>query len=214
MKRDRDAAEPAWDVALLFPDQGAWSEGEYLALDSNRLVEFSSGRIEVLPLPTTSHQLIVFYLCRLLDSYATARKLGMALLALRVRLWRGKFREPDVVFLLASHLSKAGEKFWSGADLVMEVISGTEEDRRRNLVDKRLEYARARIAEYWIVDPEEEQIVVLRLVGKEYVVHGDFRKGDVARSHLLPGFTVDVSAILAQQVAAARASVRARKKPR
>jgi hypothetical protein len=36
-------AEPAWEVALLFPNQGAWSEEEYLALDTNRLVEFTHG---------------------------------------------------------------------------------------------------------------------------------------------------------------------------
>jgi len=32
--------EPAWDVARLFPHQGAWSEQEYLELNGNRLVEF------------------------------------------------------------------------------------------------------------------------------------------------------------------------------
>ncbi|MCL4860269.1 MAG: hypothetical protein KJZ93_12715, partial [Caldilineaceae bacterium] len=52
------SAEPAWDVALLFPPQGAWSEADYLALETNRLVEFSHGRIEVLPMPSDSHQSI------------------------------------------------------------------------------------------------------------------------------------------------------------
>ena len=40
--------EPAWDVALLFPTQGNWTEDDYLELDTNRLVEFSHGFVEVL----------------------------------------------------------------------------------------------------------------------------------------------------------------------
>src|SRR5437870_1742233 len=96
--------EPAWEIAYLFPDQGAWTEDDYLELETNRQVEFSNGRIEVLPMPTTSHQFMAFYLCGLLSTFATSRDLGTALpAALRVRLWRGTFREPDVVFMLKAH---------------------------------------------------------------------------------------------------------------
>jgi len=37
--------EPTWDVAQLFPPQGYWSEAEYLALDTNHLVEFSQASL-------------------------------------------------------------------------------------------------------------------------------------------------------------------------
>ena len=203
---------PPGMIALLFPEQGAWSEEEYLALDSNRLVEFSGGSIEVLPMPTTSHQLMVTYLYRLLEAFVTANMLGTPLVApLRVRLCPGKYREPDVVFLLARHAARMGELFWVGADLIMEVVSGAGKDRRRDLITKRREYARARIPEYWIVDPEEERIVVLRLVGKRYLEHGAFPRGTIATSHLLPGFTIDVTEALSQQVPAAKSSSKRRK---
>jgi len=190
--------ELTWDVAYLFPAQGQWSEEEYLALGGNRLVEFSEGVLEVLPVPTTSHQMLVAYLYGLLLAFATTRGLGTTLFApLRVRLWRNKFREPDVVFMLAEHAARIGEEFWDRADLVMEVVSEDDEDRRRDLQTKRREYARAGIPEYWIVDPRDGRITVLRLSGKRYAVRGEFAKGDVATSHLLPGFAVDVSAALA-----------------
>jgi Uma2 family endonuclease len=193
--RDAHPAEPAWDVARLFPDQGAWSEEEYLALDTNRLVEFSHGYVEVLPMPTTSHQLIVAHLYGTLRAFVTARELGTVLFApLRVQLWPGKFREPDVVFMLAQHAARIGEPFWEGADLVMEVVSS--DDRRRDLETKRREYAQAGIPEYWIVDPQQARITVLRLDGATYVVHGEFPAGTQATSHLLPGFAVDVTAAL------------------
>jgi len=60
--------------------------------------------------------------------------------------------------------------------------------RRHDLETKRREYARAGIPEYWIVDPEEEQITVLTLKEGKYVVHGMFERGMVARSALLEGF--------------------------
>ena len=74
----------------------------------------------------------------------------------------------------------------------MEVVSGSPADRDRDLVRKRRDYALAGIPEYWIVDPQEEVIYVLRLEGKEYVEHGRLTAGDVATSALLPGFTVPV----------------------
>lgn len=191
-----DLAEPTWDVARLFPAQGTWSEEEYLELNGNRLLEFSHGYLEVLVMPTTSHQFIALFLYRALDSFVRLGALGFVLAApLRVRLWSGKFREPDVVFMAKAHAGRIGEQFWEGADLAMEVVS--TDDRRRDLETKRFEYARAGIPEYWIIDPLLGTITVLRLEGDTYAVHGEFPKGGKATSALLPGFAVDVAEVFA-----------------
>ena len=190
------APGPAWEIARLFPDQGAWSEDDYLALHTNHLVEFTDGHVEVLPMPTTSHQSIVQYLSNLLLTFVAARGLGKVLFApLRVRLRKNKFREPDVVFMSAAHTDRIGERFWRGADLVMEVVSGEPEDRQRDLVAKRNEYAEAGISEYWIVDPQEQRISVLPLQGKRYVLHGEWTRGQEATSHLLDGFKASVASV-------------------
>lgn len=187
-------AEPAWDIAKLFPDQGYWSEEDYLELDTNHLVEFTDGFIEVLPMPKTSHQRIVQYLSNLLLAFVNAGELGTVLFVpLRIRLRRNKYREPDVVFMLAKHKARIHEEYWDGADLVMEVVSDDPESRERDLVKKRRAYAAAGISEYWIVDPKERQITVLKLSGKAYVVHGKFAAGQMAESALLKGFNVDVA---------------------
>jgi Uma2 family endonuclease len=185
-------------VSNLFPGQGEWTEEEYLDLHTNHLVEFSDGFVEVLPMPTTSHQDIVIFLFEALRAFILPGQLGkVSLAALRIRLWPGKFREPDIVFMLRENAARIAEQFWERADLVMEVVSGSDDDRRRDLVTKRSEYAQARIPEYWIVDPQEGRITVLRLAGDSYVVHGEFAKGSRATSVLLPGFSVDVSEALA-----------------
>lgn len=189
-------SEPTWDIARLFPNQGHWSEEEYLRFNGNRLLEFSHGYLEVLTMPTTSHQMIVLFLYKLLDAFAQARQAGTTLVApLRVRLWDGKYREPDVVFMSSQHQGRIREEFWEGADLVMEVVS--DDDRRRDLDIKRREYAMAGIPEYWIVDPQRAAITVLTLRDKTYVEHGEFPSGATATSVLLPGFEVNVAAALA-----------------
>jgi Uma2 family endonuclease len=186
--------EEATTMAHVLPAQGQWTEEEYLALDGNRIVEFSNGRLEASPMPTTSHQLLVAYLYGLLSAFTASKKLGTTLFAaLPVRLWEAKYREPDVVFMRKEHADCIHEEWWDGADLVMEVVSKDAKGRRRDLVTKRREYARAGIPEYWIVDPQESRIIVLRLVGKRYVAHGEFPEGTQASSHLLRGFTVSVT---------------------
>ena len=172
------------------------TEAEYLHLTrhGNRLAEFSDGHIEVLPMPTTAHQRIVRYLIGLLMSLAGSR--GEVLFApLRVRLRPGKFREPDVVFMLAEHAARIGNEFWDGADLVMEIVS--DDDPDRDLNTKRQEYADAGIPEYWIVDPRTKTVTVLTLQSGQYAVHSEAHDGGTVHSALLKEFLADVQAIFA-----------------
>lgn len=190
--------EPAWDVARLFPDQGCWSEDDYFALSAgNRLVEYSHGEVEILSMPTFSHQLIVVFLFDAIRTFLGAGRLGTAMIApLPVRLWEAKYHEPDVVVMLREHADRMGERCWEGADLVVEVVS--DDDRRRDTETKRREYAQAGIPEYWIIDPRDGRITVLALEpgASSYAVHGTYGRGERAPSRLLPGFEVDVAAAL------------------
>jgi Uma2 family endonuclease len=192
-----DHAEPAWEVALLFPAQGEWSEDDYLWLtDHTRcLVEFTDGHVEVLPMPTDAHQRIVLFLYRALYAFLAVRGAGIILVApLRLRVRTGRYREPDLLLLLSSADPRRSNRYWTGADLVLEVVS--PDDPQRDLVRKRREYARAGIPEYWIVNPATEQILVLRLAETTYVEHGVFTRGMQATSALLEDFTVAVAAVL------------------
>jgi Uma2 family endonuclease len=186
-----------WEIAELFPSQGEWTELEYLALPGNRQVEFSDGKIEVLPMPTELHLMIMVFLLDVLRAHVSKTDGGKVLPAgIRVRLWPGRIREPDIVFMRKANESRRGNDCWTGADLVMEIVSGDPKDRERDLVTKREEYARAQIPEYWIVDPEARKIVVLTLKGSRYEEHGAFGDGQKATSVLLPGFSVDVTEVL------------------
>jgi len=85
-------------------------------------------------------------------------------------------------------------RYWLGADLVVEIVS--PDNPERDTREKRADYADAGVPEYWIVNPEDETVTVLRLDGEQYVEHGLFLRGDEATSALLAGFTLAVNEIL------------------
>jgi Uma2 family endonuclease len=187
--------EPAWPVALLFPPQGHWTEADYLALGTNHLVEFSAGVVEVPEMPTDRHQAIVAFLFSRLLAFVSGGDVGTVRFApLPVRLWPGKFREPDVVFMQKQHASRITEPYWEGADLVMEVVSpGT---RRTDCLIKVREYAEAGVPEYWLIDPEESRIAVYVLSGSSYREHGVGKPGETLSSVALTGFELAVDDVL------------------
>ena len=184
------------EIATLLSNQGAWSEQEYLALDTNRRVEIDSGFVEVHDAPTDQHQAIILYLSIALNRFALQIGGVVRTAGLRLRLWDRKYREPDIVFLRDRDSSLRQENFWDGADLAIEIVSQSLEDRERDLVTKRIEYARAGIQEYWIVDPAQKTVTVLSLSGDVYSEGGLFGRGGVVTSSLLPELALPVAEIL------------------
>ncbi len=182
-------------VLQLLPRQGAWSEEQYLWLTdrSNHLIEFTDGYIEVLPMPTDKHQAISQVLLLALLAYVQRVGGRVFYAPLRLRVREGKHREPDLLLLLDANDPRRQNRYWLGADLVVEIVS--PDNPNRDLVEKRRDYAEANIPEYWIVDPQTETIVVLRLRDGAYVEHGVFGRGARATSALLEGFAVDVDAV-------------------
>ena len=192
--------EPAWDIAFLYPMQGEWTERDYFALEricGNRMIELANGHLEILPMPDMFHQDIVKFLFSLLESFVIKTRLGRVYFApLPVKLWPGQIREPDIAFF-KFHRIKNKRIAPEGADLVMEVVSPGAESRERDLEEKRNDYAKAKIPEYWIIDPEARTITVLTIVSRTYKAHGVFKPGETATSKLLKGFKVAVADVFA-----------------
>ena len=190
---ERPTELPA-DIVDWLPGQGHWNEEQYLWLSehTNRLVEFTDGYIVELPMPTQKHQDILEFLFLAFRMFMQQIG-GKAYFApLRLRIGPRRFREPDILLVRDVNDPRRGNRFWSGADLVVEVVS--LERPERDLVEKRADYAEGGIPEYWIVDPAAETITVLRLEGAAYAEHGVFGRGALASSALLPSFTVSVDA--------------------
>jgi Uma2 family endonuclease len=192
--------EYAWEVATLYPEQGEWSEEEYLDLTdhANRRIEFTDGRLEFLSMPTEVHEAIVQFLLLALLDFVQKNKLGKVYSnGIRLRIRPRKVRLPDIIFLHKDHFHARHNRVWDGADLVMEVVSEGPQDRARDYEQKLTDYGEAKVSEYWIIDPEEQCAIVHRLDGDRYTVQGKFTRGQQATSALLEGFGVDVAALMA-----------------
>ena len=119
------AREEALDALACgaLPRQGKWSDEDYLWLtdETNRLVEFTDGFVEALPMPTSTHQTVLAYLFDCFREHVKPR--GKVLFAaLRVRIRQGKFREPDLLVLQDRDDPRFQDRFWLRADVVVEVV--------------------------------------------------------------------------------------------
>ncbi len=183
-------------IAQLFPPQGKWRESDYFELpDSMQIIELSNGEISMTPPPTPVHQRVVRLLAFALDDLARQNDLGEVLFSpVAVRLWEGKIREPDVLFVRKENLSRIKETHVDGPpDWIAEVISpgsrGTDE------IDKLVEYAQAGVPEYWLLNPEGKTVRIYHLETGVYVLKGTYVVGQVASAVTIPGFEVRVGEV-------------------
>ena len=182
----------AVEVASLYPPQGEWTEEDYFSLpDTNLYVELSEGRLIMPPHPTRSHQVALLKLYKHMDAFVTEHKLGEVITApLPVRLWPGKIREPDILFVAKEHSDRIDEKVYGVPDLVVEVVSPSTEKTDR--VEKFAEYAKAGVKEYWLVGPDGKTVEIYGLRDGQYILLGKYNSSQIASSEILPGFKVKV----------------------
>ncbi|MGN6358954.1 MAG: Uma2 family endonuclease, partial [Thermomicrobiales bacterium] len=100
----------------------------------------------------------------------------------------------DLLVLRDANDPRRQNRYWLGADLVVEIVS--PDTPERDHVEKREDYAVAGVTEYWIVDPRQQTITVLALHEGQYQEHGVFARGAQATSALLAGFAVAVYDVL------------------
>jgi Uma2 family endonuclease len=188
------------EVVALLPPPGMWSEEDYLWITrrTNRLVELVDGYVEVLPMPTKLHQAISRWM--FLALLALCERIGgdVYYAPLRLRVGPRRFREPDVLLVASANDPRAGNDYWDGADLLVEIVSPDDPDR--DYVEKRQDYALAGVLEYWIIDPHRATITVLRLEDGAFTEHGVWGRGERATSALFSDFSVSVDDVFDQRL--------------
>lgn len=190
--------ERAKDFLFAVFGEQRWTEEKYLELsaNTNRLVELSERRLFVLEMPTSDHQDIVGNLYVAFRAWAWAHGGKAFVAAFPVRLWPGKFREPDVMLYSAERRERVGQQYGGPPDLVVEVLSpGTE---KTDTEEKLAEYAQAGIPEYWIVATESPRVEQYVLSGEAYRLHARVGPGESVRAATLVDLETPVDSIYAQ----------------
>lgn len=127
--------------------------------DEDTWAEWVDGEVIVLSPSSLKHALLAGFLTTVLTAWVSKGDLGVILAApflmrLPEALRRG--REPDLLFVSKEHAGRLLPTYLNGpADLVVEIISAESVGRDRG--DKFVEYERAGIREYWLIDPDRQQ---------------------------------------------------------
>ncbi len=174
------------------PQQGFWTYDDYAVLDDGEHYEIVNGVLYMTPSPSWSHQEIVGEIFAHLRAYVHETAIGGVLMApLDVELASHTVFQPDVVVLRKASRRKLKARHIVGApDLVVEVVSPSSEthDSYRKLVA----YARAGVPEYWIVDPDAQNIEVLLLENSEYHSQGVYRGKATLPAQIVAGLPTQV----------------------
>lgn len=145
--------------------------------------EIIEGELIVMPSPVVVHQRIVGRLHLAFHAQIQARGLGEVFMApLDVVMAPTRVVQPDLIVVKPEHREILRDHIYGVPDLLVEVLSPSNQKHDR--VTKRRLYARDRLPEYWIVDPDAQTVEVLELVegGLSYRQHGWYGPGDRARS--------------------------------
>ena len=149
---------------------------DYLGLpESREWEEVLGGRLTVGPSPSTQHQGISIRLAARLLDHVLERGLGEVYNApTDVVLSEENVVVPDIVFVSNERRELIQDGGVFGApDLVVEIISPS--DPKRDTEVKRRIYAEHGVEHYWIVDPQERRIRLLRLSESgEYEAVGEY----------------------------------------
>ena len=139
--------------------------------DDGNKYEVVFGELYVTPAPAEEHENILARLSALLTPFVTAHDLGRVYHPRAVVRFDGSEAEPDL-FVRSERVGQNSD--WDDApkpSLVVEVLSAST--RRRDLGEKRRFYLHAGVAEYWVVDPDERTVRVVRSGVTDRVVHDE-----------------------------------------
>jgi len=179
--------EPLLTVADLdaFPDD-----------DGNRY-ELIGGELFVSRAPGIPHQRVLQNLQVEFSLYLRANPIGILVPGAGAIFSDYDAVIPDLTFVRHERWDQVvtGEKFTGAVDLVIEIMSPGSANRKRDLAAKRGLYAQYGVQEYWIVDSENQSMLIFCLEGSTFELRTTLKDADEVTSALLPAFRLKANTI-------------------
>jgi Uma2 family endonuclease len=176
-----------WTIAdlELFPDDG-------------KRYEIIDGELLVTRAPHWRHQKLCVRVGAILDAWSQETGLGEAAVTPGIVFSEADNVIPDVVWIskerLASSLDESGH-LTAAPELVVEVLSQTEKDKKRDRQLKLKLYSSQGVREYWIFDPERREVEIYCRENARLKLTATLFGNDTLTSQLLPGFSCPVERI-------------------
>ncbi|MFN2497523.1 MAG: Uma2 family endonuclease [Pyrinomonadaceae bacterium] len=165
--------------------------------DDNNRYELIRGELFLSRAPGIPHQRVLQNLQIALSDYLKTNPIGILVPGTGMILSDYDAVIPDICLVRNERWDEVvtGEKFTRAVDLVIEILSAGQENRERDLSVKRQLYAKYGVEEYWIVDGENQCILIYRLQGNILEEISKLSVENEITSSLLPGFQLQVSSV-------------------
>lgn len=176
-----------WTIADLegFPENG------------NRY-EIIDGELFVTRAPHLDHQDVAGLLYAELLRWSIQSRLGKPYMAPGIIFSESDAVIPDLIWISherRSQLLDASGHLTGAPELIVEVLSITEKDKKRDRETKLKLYSVQGVSEYWIADREQQAIEVYRRENGVLKKAMTLFKADCLTSPLLPGFSCEVESL-------------------
>ena len=171
----------------------------WAALGEDDSRELVNGRLEDEEVPSAIHETVVRWLLVLLDAYFRPRG-GFVMgsgVKLAVRARSGRL--PDVVCYGPGKKPEARGVVKVPPDIVVEVVSPSPRDERRDRIEKPDDYGAFGVRYYWLVDPDYRSFEVWELgADGRYVRAAAGITGKVERVPGYDGLSLDLDELWAE----------------
>ncbi len=182
------------------------SFADYLALDPGELpegrFEYVDGELrELMPESSLNDEIATYLFLALVAIGIPFQLIKTGTCEVEV-VGRPRTRIPDLVILREEHPALTRRRLTITREmppprLIAEVISPGVQNRQRDTIDKRRQYAEIQVPEYWLIDPEGQTVTVLQLVNEAYLAAGVFQGADPIQSIALGTLPFTAAQVLA-----------------
>ena len=138
-------------------------------MDEDEPGELVDGRLEEEEVPDTIHEMIVTWLGQVLRNWLGGKGIVVGSgVKYAVRSDRG--RKPDFAVYLQPEARRPPARGLVRVppDIVVEIVSASPRDERRDRIEKMDEYATFGVTWYWIIDPSLQSLEIFELTGGRY----------------------------------------------
>lgn len=172
----------------------AWAE-----LDEDDSRELVDGRLEEDEVPSAIHEAVVAWLGELLRAYFRPRGGFVFGSGLKLAVRPRSGRLADVVCYAPGKRPEPRGLVRTPPDIVIEVVSPSARDERRDRVEKPDDYGAFGVRYYWLVDPELRSFEIWELgTDRRYVRAASAVLGKIDPVPGCNGLSVDVDALWAE----------------
>jgi len=192
----------SWSPALAVPVPGIGarlSMEEWVALPEDAVGELVDGYLTQEEVPDPIHELAVTWLTALFRAWLGPCGGFVFGSDVKIVVSATRGRKPDVSVCFPERAAPPRRgALRDPPDIVVEVVSPSAVDERRNRVEKMDEYASFGVRFYWLVDPALGSVEIFELRGGRFARAVAATGGELRNVPGCPGLTIDVGELWAE----------------